>query len=110
MTMNVLFVYSAAKFKIESPIEFLRNGKSTEVIEPGVRVLAPGVYRFSGSVGVTAVDQVNGSLGDAQILPAPEDKTGWPDPPLLARVTGVLGVSRRDLVDFLGGTNVQSDV
>lgn len=110
MMMNVLFVYSAAKFRIESPIEFLGMGKAVEVIAPGERVLGPGVYRFANGVGVAQVSAINGSAGDAQILPVPNEKSPWPDPPVINKVTSVLGVTRDDLIDFLGGSGVDTEV
>jgi hypothetical protein len=108
--MNVLFVYSAAKFKIESPIEFLAKGKPVQVVEPGERVLGPGVYRFSDGVEVARLNAINGSAGDAQILPVPNEKNPWPDPPVINKVTSVLGVTRAELIDFLGGSGENTEV
>ena len=110
MTMNVLFVYSPAKFKIEGRIEFLRKEKTTGVIEPGELVLAPGVYRFAGGVGVTPLRELNGTAGDTQMFAVPDEKSPWPDPPLIGKLNRVLGVTRADLVDFLGGAGVQDDL
>lgn len=106
MTMNVLLVYSAAKFQIDSRIELMRKGKPIELIEPGERVLVPGVYRFNAHVGV---NKVNGSVGESQMLPAPDEKNPWPDPPLV-KMTSVLGVTKADLIGFLGGSNVETDL
>lgn len=110
MTMNVLFVYAAATFEIESEIEFLGAGNSVEVIKPGRRVLAPGVYRFTDTVEVTRVDAINGSAGEAQIVAVPNGKREWPDPPLANKVASALGVSLPDLVHFLGGSDVQTEL
>ncbi|HET7501461.1 MAG TPA: hypothetical protein VFK02_10675 [Kofleriaceae bacterium] len=95
---------SAAKFKIEGPIEHLVKGARIEVIDPGEHVLTPGVYRFADSVGVYAI---NVNAGQAQIAPVPEEKSPWPDPLLLTQLSE-LGVARSDLVSFLGGSNVQT--
>ena len=102
--MNVLFVYSEAKFKIESRIEFLGKSKKVETIEPGERALLPGVYRFSAGVGVSRVNAANGSAGDAQILAAPDHKNPWPDPGVMSKVTSQLGVTRAELIKFLDGS------
>jgi hypothetical protein len=105
--MNGLFVYSATKFKIERQIEFLGRGKSVELIEPGERLLEPGIYRFAESVRVT---RVNGSAAEAEILPVPNEKGPWPDPPVANKVTSLLGVTRDELLAFFGGSGVQTDL
>jgi len=110
VTMNVLFVYVATTFDIESQIEFLGAGNAIEVIEPGKRVLAPGVYRFADGVGITRVSAINGSAGEVQMLAVPNGKDDWPDPPLANKVASALGVSLPDLVHFLGGSGVQTEL
>lgn len=110
MTMNVLFVYAPATFDIERPIEFLGARSAVEVIEPGKRVLAPGVYRFANGLAITRVGAINGCAGEAQMLPVPNKKEGWPDPPLLQKLSSALGVTRSDLVAFLSGTDVQTEI
>jgi hypothetical protein len=108
--MNVLFVYSAAKFQIESAIEFLGKGSKVETVEPGERLLPPGIYRFSADAGVSRLNAVNGSVGDAQILEAPDNKKPWPDPGVMSKVTDQLGVKRAELIKFVNGSGETVDV
>jgi hypothetical protein len=108
--MNVLFVYSQAKFKIESPIEFLGKGEKVETIAPGEQALAPGVYRFSAGVGVSRLNAVNGSVGDAQMLEVPDNKKPWPDPGVMSKVTSKLGVTRDELIKFAEGSGEAVEV
>ena len=108
--MKGLFVYSAAKFKIDSQIEFLAKGRSIEVIEPGEPLLGPGVYRIGDSVGITRVGAVTGNATQSEIVPVPNEKSPWPDPSLSERVNSRLGVTRAELVDFFGGSDERTEV
>jgi len=107
VTMNVLIVYSAGTFQVDSQIEGLREGGQVEVIEPGERELAPGVYRFSDDVQVASTTP---HLGESEIQPIADLKKPWPDPPLAARLTSALGLTSDELRDFAGGANVESDL
>jgi len=108
--MNVLFVYSPAKFKIEGRIEFLRKERTIGVIEPGELELAPGVYRFAEDVEVTPIGDADGTAGDTQMLAVPEEKSPWPDPPQITKLNSVLGVTSDDLANFLGGAGEQGEL
>jgi hypothetical protein len=59
---------------------------------------------------VTAARIDAASATQAELLPVPNDKDQWPDPPTVRRVNEVLGLSQDDVRAFFGGADVRAAI
>jgi hypothetical protein len=107
MKLAALYVYSPTSFKVDSPIEGMGKGVVTPLSVTANNttlcevVLTPGVYRLAAAANLAPSQGASFA-----IVPLPQEKRPWPDPP--AQATAMFG--KDQIVAFLSGTGEETVV